>query len=138
MANTTAPVSRPQRRLVLTLLALSVALNVFFVAGALWIRLHAPADQDVAAMRVHSEQMRQQVTPLIGAAWEAIGKPQADAPEIMRLFDAAAEKRREFQHEATAQTLAFLAVLTPAQRNKFVTIARERRAPGLRQHSPNR
>jgi len=54
--------------------------------------------------------------------------------QIMRLFDEAAEKRREFQRETAAQTLDFLAILSPAQRSKFVAIARERRAPWLRSH----
>ena len=53
--------------------------------------------------------------------------------KITRRFDEAAEKRRRFQHEATAQTLDFLAILSPEQRAKFVAIARERRAPWLRQ-----
>lgn len=152
---------RPRSRLVLTLLALSVALNLFFIAGAVWTRLHARADwppsaeqrfqqmaaqldldatqragfdRYVAAMRARTGNMRGQVAPLIGAAWEEIGKPQADAAQIMRLFDEAADKRRGFQREAMAQTLAFLAVLSPAQRAKFVAIARERRDSWLRQH----
>ena len=154
-AGTTAPMSRPRRRLLLTLLALSIALNLFFVGGAAWSRLHARSewpspeqryqqmaaeldldsqqrigfDRYVAAMRARAQNMREQVAPLIGAAWQEIGKPQADPAQVMRLFDEAAEKRREFQREATAQTLAFLAVLSPPQRSKFVAIAHDRRAP---------
>src|SRR5713226_3778886 len=103
-AGTTAPINRPRRRLLLTLLALSIALNLFFVAGAAWSRLHARAewpspeqryqrmaaeldldsqqrigfDRYVAAMRARAQNMREQVAPLIGAAWEEIGKPRAD------------------------------------------------------------
>jgi uncharacterized membrane protein len=154
----TASFNGPRRRLLLTLLVLSVALNLCFVGGALWIRLHAPADPQrleqryqqmaaeldldpqqrigfdryVAAMRTRAANMRQQVGPLIGAAWEEIGKPQADVAQVMRLFDDAAERRREFQREATSQTLVFLSILSPAQRSKFVALARERRAPWLR------
>jgi hypothetical protein len=79
--------------------------------------------------------MHEQVAPLIGAAWEEIAKPQADAAEVMRLFDEAAEKRREFQREATSQTLDFLASLSPAQRSKFVAVARERRPLWMRAHA---
>src|SRR5260370_38564522 len=43
-AGTTAPMSRPRRRLLLTLLALSIALNLFFVGGAAWSRLHARSE----------------------------------------------------------------------------------------------
>jgi Spy/CpxP family protein refolding chaperone len=79
-------------------------------------------------MRTRTEKMRQQVAPLIGSAWEEVAKPQADEAQVMRLFDEAALKRREFQREASAETLKFLTLLTPAQRSKFVAIARERRA----------
>ncbi len=151
-ADRTRRIGRSPQRLVLTLLAFSVALNLFFVAGALWIRLHPPAaawgeearfqkmatkldlapqqrvgfDQYVAAMRARSVKMHQDVAPLFAAAWEEMGKPQADAAQVMRLFDKAGEKRREFQREAIGQTLAFLAILSPAQRDKFLAIARER------------
>lgn len=150
----------PRRRLLLALLVVSVVLNLFFVAGAVWTRWHAPApwqspaqryqqmatqldldprqrigfDAYVAAMRVRTEKMREQVAPLIGSAWEEIAKPQADVAHVMRLFDEASEKRREFQREATGQTLDLLAILSPAQRSKFVALARERRAPWLRAH----
>ena len=76
-----------------------------------------------------------QVAPLFGAAWEEIGKPQADAAQVMRLFDEAGEKRREFQREAIGQTLAFLAILSPAQRAKFVAIAQERWTRGRASHA---
>ena len=157
-AGATTPVSRPKRRLLLALLALSVALNLFFVGGALWIRLHSPAewgsqeqryrrmaaeldldtqqragfDRYVAAMRSHTDRMRAEVSPLVATAWDEIGKPQADTEQVTRLFDEAAEKRREFQREATSQTLAFLSVLSPAQREKFIAIARTHRYPWTR------
>ena len=155
-----APTGRPSRRVLVILLVLSAVLNFCFLAGAAWTRVHGPAqwpdlehryqrmaaelnlepqqragfDAYVAAMRTRTEKMHEQVAPLIGAAWEEIAKPQADAAQVMRLFDEAAEKRREFQREATAKTLDFLAILTPAQRGKFVAIAHQRRAPWLRRH----
>lgn len=150
----------PRRRLLLALLVVSVALNLFFVAGAAWTRwnsvqpLPSPArrfqqmaaqlDLDpqqritfrayAAAMRARTERMQEQVAPLVNGAWEEIAKPQADPAQITRLFDEAAEKRREFQREATAQTLDLLASLTPAQRSKFVEIVRERRPLWMRAH----
>jgi Spy/CpxP family protein refolding chaperone len=152
------PTSWLSRRVLIILLAISVVLNLCFVAGAVWTRWYAPArwagaeqhyqrmageldltpeqrtgfDAYVAAMRARTEKMRQQVAPLTGSAWEEIAKPQADEAQVMRLFDEAAEKRREFQREASTQTLKFLAVLSPAQRSKFVAIARERRGSWLR------
>lgn len=148
----------PRRRLWPALLIVSALLNLFFIAGAAWTRLHPPADwpnraeryqqmareldldatqrggfdKYVAAMRSRDERMHQEIAPLIAAAWGEIAKPQADVGQIMQRFDEASEKWREFQREATVQTLDFLAVLSPAQRGKFLEIARERRAPWLR------
>ena len=144
----TTRLGRPPQRLVLMLLALSVALNLFFVGGALWIRLHPHAvlsfqerrfqrmaseldlapqqhvgfDRYVAAMRARTARMHQQLAPLFGAAWEEMAKPQANEAQVMQLFDEASSKRREFQREATSQTLTFLATLSPAQRTKFLSI----------------
>lgn len=149
-AGTARRVGRPP--LVLMLLVLSVALNLFFVGGALWIRLHPHAglsfeekrfqrmareldlapqqrsgfDRYVAAMRSRTIRMHQELAPLYGAAWQEMAKPQADQAQVMRLFDEATTKRREFQREATSQTLAFLAILSPAQRAKFLEIVRAR------------
>jgi uncharacterized membrane protein len=151
----------PSRRLLLALLVVSGVLNLFFVAGAVWTRVHAPAggpdrerryqqmatqldlapqqrlgfDRYVAAMRERDQKMRQQIAPLIAGAWDEIGKPQPDITPIMQRFDDASTKWREFQREATVQTLDFLAILSPAQRGKFIAIVRERRAPWLRQHA---
>ncbi len=153
-----APTGWPSRRMLVILLILSAVLNLCFLAGAAWTRLHAPArwggleqryqqmaaelslepqqragfDAYVAAMRTRTEKMREQVNPLMNAAWDEIAKPQADAAQVTRLFDEAAEKRREFQRETTAKTLDFLAILSPAQRGKFVAIAHERRSPWIR------
>jgi len=149
----------PRRRLIIGGLIVSVVLNVFFVAGAVWTRLHPPPEwpspgqrfremenglnlephqrQDfesyVAAMRARMTKMQQQVGPLTASAWEEMAKPQSDEAQVFRLLDQAAEKRRDFQHESTTETLKFLSVLTPAQRAKFVAIARERRASWSRQ-----
>jgi len=147
-----APTGWLSRRVLVILLIVSAVLNSGFIAGAAWHRLQGPPQWPdleqryermakelnlepqqragfgayVAAMRTRTDKMHEQVAPLIGAAWEEIAKPHADAAQIMRLFDEAAEKRREFQREATARTVDFLAILSPDQRAKFVAIARER------------
>jgi Spy/CpxP family protein refolding chaperone len=153
-AGTTA-VRHPQRsRLWVALFVISLALNLCFVAGAIWSRMHAPPmrmdiaeyyrqmaselaldpqqrtafDRYVAAMRARTDQMRQETDPPIGAAWEEIAKPQPDAGKVEQLFDEAGEKRRVFQREAASQMLTLLATLSPAQRGKFVQLMRERRA----------
>ena len=153
-AGATAAAGRSSRgRWVIVALVLSLALNLCFVAGAAWTRLHPPngaerfremaselhlnADQEAAfhqfarTMRQRTERMRQEVAPLFGDAWAEIAKPQADQPNVMRLLDQASTKRLDFQRDATNATLKFLATLSPEQREKFVTLARERRAPWL-------
>jgi uncharacterized membrane protein len=163
-AGSTRTPSSPRRHLLVTLVAISVALNLFFIAGAVWTRMHAPPgrtgpderyeqmaaelkldpqqraafDGYVTAMRARVEEMRQQVDPLIGSAWEEVAKPQTDTARVMGLFDQATEKRRAFQRELTTQTIAFLSQLSPEQRSKFVTIAREHRAPWFRPQRPSR
>ena len=159
-AGTSRRIGRRPQSLVLMLLALSIALNLFFVGGALWIRLHpattlsfqeqrfrrmateldlAPPQRDafdryVEAMRARTARMHQELAPLFGAAWEEMAKPQADEAQVMRLFDEASEKRRGFQREATTQTLAFLATLSPAQRAKFLAIVQAHWAHWRRKH----
>jgi uncharacterized membrane protein len=138
-----------------TALVLSLALNLFFVAGALWIRIHAPPPapspeqrlEEMAGelgldpqqrqaferfsqtMRARLQAMHQAMQPLVAGAWAEVGKPQADEAKVMRLLDEAAETRRGYQQELTATTLAFLATLSSEQRAKFVQLARHRPHP---------
>lgn len=155
----TTPARRwPRRNVLIVLLVVSAILNLFFVVGAVWTRLHAPHgwpnpeqryremaerlnltpeqragfEKYVAAMRTRTEKMHLQVAPLIGDAWQEIAKSQPDQAQILKLFDEAGEKRREFQREATVQTLDFLAILTPDQRGRFVAITRQHVPPWLR------
>ena len=144
---------RPWRsRLLVIAFALSLVLNLCFVAGAVWSRLHTPPnpeqqfhavarelhltqDQEasfrlfVVYMRTRFQQMHLETQPLLAAAWTEIAKPQPDASQIKNLFDDMAAKRQAFQREATARTLEFLATLSPEQRVKFVERARARRLP---------
>jgi Spy/CpxP family protein refolding chaperone len=154
----------PRRsRLWIALLAVSLVLNLCFIAGAVWSRVHPPAarfdlaeryrqmaaqldldpqqrtafDRYVGAIRSRTEQIRQDTDPLMSAAWEELAKPQPDMGKVERLFDEAAEKRRAMQHETTAQTVELLGALSPAQRAKFVATMREWRA-SWRQRAGNR
>jgi Spy/CpxP family protein refolding chaperone len=147
-----------RHRRVLAVLAISVALNLCFVGGALWSRYageappqttserfhrlalsldlnagqHAAFDGYVAAMLARSDRLRQDVEPLIGDAWAEIAKPQPDTARVQQLFDDASVRRRAYQHEALAATLTLLDTLTPDQRAKFVADERERRAAFIR------
>ena len=133
-------------------LALSLALNLCFVGGALWIRIQAPALpanpaerlQRIGAelqldpqqsqafqrytenLRTHMQQMREKVEPLMSAAWAELAKPDADQATAARLFDEAGQARRGLQRELLAPTLAFLSTLSPEQRAKFVELFHRR------------
>lgn len=140
------------RRILLAVLAISVVLNLLFIAGAVWTRMQpspprglnqrfqrigeeldldpqqrAAFNRLVAAMRARGEAVQQQVTPLYGAAWQAAGNPAADASEVLRLFDKAFDRRRDLNRETIAQTIEFLATLPPEQRSRFVALARDPR-----------
>ena len=141
-------------RLFGALLAVSVALNLCFVAGAVWSRLNAPpapinaserfrkleasldlTDQQrpafqayVAATLARSARLHREIDPLLDVAWGEIAKPQPDDGVLMQRFDEAATRWRSFQHEAVDATLALLANLSPEQRKKFVADELQRRA----------
>lgn len=140
-----------RRRMLGAVLAVSLVLNVLFVAGALWSRVEetprpgldqrfeaigAQLDLDarqrivfdelLAQLRGRSDRIQQQVVPLYRAAWDAAGNPAADPDEVLRLFDAAFAKRHELSRETMRKTLDFLATLSPEQRSRFVARARER------------
>ncbi len=146
-----APARTGRHRLLLILLVVSAALNLCFVAGVVWSRMHIPptsaerfhsiaAELDLSpqqqtafnryyqAMRTRTRAVHTEVDPIMAGAWGEIAKTQPDPAQIMRFFDDAAEKRREFQRDAIASTLEFLATLSPGQRTKFTTLVRERRA----------
>jgi Spy/CpxP family protein refolding chaperone len=133
-------------------LILSLVLNLCFIAGALWARVQGPPaainieerlqrvaselkldpqqrqsfDRYSETVRAHLQQMREEVEPLMNAAWSEIAKPDADEATVMHIFDEAAQTRRGFQHEMVATTLSFLATLSPDQRAKFVQLFHQR------------
>jgi uncharacterized membrane protein len=134
-------------------ISLSLALNLFFVAGALWTRFHTPPltrearfDEMAVAlaldpqqrqafasysqmMRTQLEKMRDSAQPLVRAAWAEVSRPQADEAKVMQLLDQAAQVRRSHLNQITATTIAFLKRLSPQQRAKFVKIAQQGPAP---------
>lgn len=132
------------------LLAVSLALNLCFVGGAAWIRMHRPAataaqvsqiSKDLnmtpaqhaafqnyfRTMRLRFRLMRAEIEPIVGDAWAEIAKPQADEGKVEHDFELAGAKRRAFAQDATKSTLSFLATLSPQQRQQFVTLLRQHR-----------
>jgi uncharacterized membrane protein len=138
------------RRLLWLLLTVSLTLNLFFVAGAVWIKMHRPSgpmgpvarmryvagelnldpqhrlefERYFRTLRARIRLMHAEVAPLVNDAWAELASPKADQGKVMRLFDEASDKRRAFRRELTSSTLAFLATLTPQQRQKFIELAR--------------
>ncbi|MGD9616928.1 MAG: periplasmic heavy metal sensor [Alphaproteobacteria bacterium] len=140
----------PRSGILVSVLAVSLVLNVLFVAGAVWGRIDQPAprgldqrferigaqlaldpqqkaafDGFIAEMRGRRDKMQRQVVPLYRAAWDAAGKPTLDAAEIMRSFEVAFDERLELSRETTARMVDFLRTLSPEQRARFVRLARD-------------
>jgi uncharacterized membrane protein len=147
----TAARGNTRRHLVSLLVALSVALNLCFIAGALWIRIHGPppitmedrldrisagldlnSQQKEAfnryseAVRARLRQMHQAVDPIVGDAWSEVAKTNADETKVVQLFDEAGQTRRKYMREIAPLTLSFLATLSPDQRAKFVELIRQK------------
>lgn len=143
------------------LLAASLALNLFFVAGAVWIRWHAPpspaarfeqiagalkldAKQRAAfrgyvdGLRQRAEEMRLETGPIFTAAWTEMAKQNPDQARAVQLFDEAAQKRQAMMREVAAQTGAFLATLSPQQRTDFIRLWREQPIPWWRRPNERR
>jgi Spy/CpxP family protein refolding chaperone len=140
------------------ILVLSLALNLCFIAGALWIRVQGPPpamspeqrlqqmepqlalnpqqkaafDEYARTVRSRVQSMHEAIEPLVANAWSELAKPNADEAKVMQLFDQAGEQRRTFRRELGTATLMFLAKLSPEQRVKFVELARQR--PWAKRH----
>jgi Spy/CpxP family protein refolding chaperone len=164
MTVTTADVNHgrgvSRQRLLASALAISVALNLCVVAGALWSRYSVPEPMTaserfhkleaslnlndeqrqafeayVAATRARTAQLRKDIEPLIDASWNEIAKPQADEAAILRALTDASSRWRTSQRDTIQATLALLATLSPDQRATFIADERERRAALRRRHA---
>ena len=143
----------PRQRLLIAVLAISLALNVCVIAGAVWNRVNLPETQGaterfrnletslnlngqqrmafeayIATARARNVQLRQDIEPLLDAAWAELGKDQPDEAVVLQRFGDASTRWRASQRETVEATLALLATLNPDQRAKFIAAERERRA----------
>jgi uncharacterized membrane protein len=138
--------------LIWLVLTLSLALNLCFVGGALWIRFRGPPlpinaeerleriggqlgldpqqkeafEQYSRTVRARMHLMRKAVDPVIASAWSEVAKPDADQAKVLQLFDEAGQTRRGYMRELAPVTLSFLAKLSPDQRTKFVELVQQR------------
>jgi Spy/CpxP family protein refolding chaperone len=147
-----------RRHLFLVILVLSLALNLCFIAGALWIRVQGPPlpmspeqrlqqiepqlalnpqqkaafDEYARTVRSRVQSMHEAIEPQVANAWSELAKPDADEAKVMQLFDQAGDQRRAFRRELGTATFTFLTKLSPEQRAKFVELARQR--PWAKRH----
>jgi uncharacterized membrane protein len=146
--------SRPRvaaTRLPWILLALSLALNLAFVGGVFWVRSqhHGPMgpaeriervakeltlnpdqraafERFVRTIRMKARDLRETNQPLVDEAWQDFAKGQPDEAAVDKLFEAAANNRRNFQLEAGRALRAFLGTLNEDQRGAFIAMVRNR------------
>jgi Spy/CpxP family protein refolding chaperone len=134
-------------RLPWILLAVSVVANVFFAAGVGYTRYSADEDsivervtkqldltaaqqQGLLALREAVAKRRETVSAPGGGLREAmlaeIGKPTFDRERVAALVADWSEQRRTYFVDVAQDLHGYMATLTPAQREKFLVLARDR------------
>jgi uncharacterized membrane protein len=162
IADAAVPEKRVRHHLLWVAVSLSLALNVFFLGGALWTRFHTPPPltreerfdqvssalaldpqqrqafaQYSQAMHAWLEEMQGKSHPLFRAAWAEVSKPQADETKVMQLLDQAMQIRHAYLGKITSATIAFLKTLSPGQRSEFIKVAHQGPPPWAL-HFPHR
>lgn len=126
-------------RLVWLVLALSLTLNICFLGGLAWMRMHAPPpplariralgqslnlndaqrqafEQFVRTIRLRGRFVRETNEPLVQNLWDEEAKPTPDAATIAKLGDQISGNRDALQREVSTAFDTFLKTLTPEQR----------------------
>jgi len=148
---------RSRGRLVVWLLALSLAVNVCFLGAMVWLRVTLPAmptpqqrmqmiadeltlnpdqrdafQQFLIEMRRTSRQLREGNAPLVQRAWDELGKPNPDQALIAQLIDQTSDNRRAYQKSMSVALARFLGELTPAQRGQFGELVKRHEDPATK------
>jgi uncharacterized membrane protein len=148
---TTIADSRPKAgwrgRLVWLALALSLTLNVCFLGGLAWMRVHAPPpplmrmralgqslnlnddqrqafEQFLRTIRLRGRFVRETNQVLIGNIWTEIAKPTPDDASIAKLDDQVDGNRETLQREVSTALDTFIKTLTPEQRAQLAAKAK--------------
>ena len=140
------------RTLPWVLLALSLALNAFFLGGHVYGRVHhrdfahyeadrarylgeqlGLSDTQIAAFRQMREKTRDLRRNVFGsnrehrtAMWAELAKEQPDQAEIDRRLEAMTNAWLTYQREKIALTREFIASLSAEQRTKYFELAEQR------------
>jgi|SRR5579863_4856087 len=145
---------RPRKRWILKLvLALSLTLNLCFIAGLAYTKFATEEwmspQQRVAALagdlrltpeqrqgfremiqvlRLKGQSLRAANAELQAQVMTELGKPQPDQDTVTRLFGQIADNRHQFQIQVGTALAAFFSKLTPEQRAHFIELAHHRRS----------
>ncbi len=137
----------PRGRLTWIALALSLTLNIFFLAGLAWMHLHAPPppfvrmqhfadplklsdsqrqayNQFLRTLRMRGRFVRESNRPLIDSLWNEIAKPTPDVAAVAKLADQIHGNRESLLREVSTALDAFIKTLTPEQRAQFAAQAK--------------
>ncbi|HLJ62468.1 MAG TPA: periplasmic heavy metal sensor [Stellaceae bacterium] len=146
----TVPSGGGRARLLVWILACSLALNLFFVAGIAWTRLasdgtrrppvmayqefarglnlnatqQASFEHFVTALRERGRQEREVVKPLDATLWALLADPAPDQARLAVLLNERLESRGAAQREVSFAFAAFLATLDPKQHASTLDFAR--------------
>jgi len=144
-------------RLVWIALALSLVLNVFFVAGGIWVKMSVRSalppivrlqrlgdrldlnedqrvafDQFIRVIRLHGRFVRETNQPLLDRIWIELAKRTPDEDAVGKLGAQVGDNRQAFMKEVSVSFFAFVKTLSPEQREKLSTIARRANDPPTR------
>jgi uncharacterized membrane protein len=134
-------------RLLWIALALSLTLNVCFLAGLAWMHAHAPPpslvrmqhfgdslkldtaqrqayEQFLRTLRLRGRFVRESNEPLIDNLWSEVAKPTPDTSTIAKLADQVNGNREGLQREVSTALDAFIKTLTPEQRAQLAAKAK--------------
>jgi uncharacterized membrane protein len=134
-------------RLLWIALALSLTLNIFFLAGLAWMHTHAPPppilrlqhladslnlntdqrqayEQFLRTLRLRGRFVHESNQPLIDNLWGEIAKPTPDTSTIAKLSDQINGNREGLQREVSTALDTFIKTLTPAQRAQLAEKAK--------------
>lgn len=146
------------------LLALSLALNLFFIGGHVYTRslVHRLGESRLERTTLMAERLgltaeqkaafnglqakyRARAVGYRGAAreaaekiWAELAKAKPDQAVVDRNLKALFDNRYELQREASRYTIEFMAGLQPAQKERFLALVRQRNFLGanLLRHAP--
>ena len=136
-------------RLLWIALALSLTLNVCFLAGLAWMHIHRPPppivrmqhfgdslnlngdqrqayEQFLRTLRQRGRSVRESNQPLIENLWSEVAKPTPDTAAIAKLADQISGNRTALQREVSTAFDSFIKTLTPEQR---AILAEKAKAP---------